>query len=297
MQSLRMVSVLTVAGLCAGLHAQTAHPIIESVPSIAAETALVEFGPREGFSSAMPRIPVTSVCSSPNCVDCNDDGSIKAKALKLIEAQTFMALPAGDRAKITVELAKLGEDAPAFPADSELHPALRERSEPLTDAELEEAWVAVKPFVDRASFERFNPIHQRMLANLVELVESDDWMPAMACFTPGVDGELIMAFEEVISYGLSNLQDDNPLRFEQIGRWNGTALDPGGGGQGNPTILTYSFPPDGTSVGNGIGEGVGPNDLNAFLDGIYGNRATWRAIYDQVFARWGELSEIGRAHV
>ena len=26
------------------------------------------------------------------------------------------------------------------------------------------------------------------------------------------------------------------------------------------------------------------------MDGIYGNRATWRALYDQIFDRWGELS-------
>ncbi len=48
------------------------------------------------------------------------------------------------------------------------------------------------------------------------------------------------------------------------------------------------LPDDGTTIPDGVGEGTGPNGLNAFMDGIYGNRAT--RDLRPVFARWGELS-------
>jgi len=216
---------------------------------------------------------------------------------RMIEAQTFWALPREQRGVIAEKLAELGEPIPGVQSPEELaeiSPALAARAVPLTDKELEEAWKAVEPFTTREAFERFSPIHQRMLANFTELVMQEDWTPALPCFTPGVDGELIMAFEEIVSYGLSSLDENDPMRFEQTGRWTATALTPTGQGiQGDPVTLTYSFPPDGAFIPSSVGEPAGNNDLNAFLDGIYGgDRAFWRGLYDEIFARWGELSGV-----
>ncbi len=234
--------------------------------------------------------PLMPECSVLACSHAEPaPAAVQDAVYKVIEAQTFYALPREHRAAIAQKLAEQGKDIPAFPENLP-EADLGGRDLPLSEAELDAAYAKVEKFVRREAFENFRPVHQRMMANLVDLVHKPGWVPAQPCFTPGVDPELIMAFEDIISFGLSNMQATNPIAFEQIGRWNGTALDPSGGGQGNPTILTYSFPPDGTFVSSGIGEGDGVNELNTFLDNIYGNRATWRAIYDDIFARWGEVS-------
>lgn len=255
----------------------------------------------EAVTHGPPQTPPTDACASGNCGESGCVISVLPEqhesVMRMIEAQTFWALPREQRGVIAEKLAERGEAIPGVQAPedlAEISPALAARAVALTDEEFEEAWKAVEPFTRREAFERFSPIHQRMLANFTDLVLQDDWVPAMPCFTPGVDGELIMAFEEIVSFGMSSLQENDPMRFEQTSRWISTALFPQGQGiQGNPTTLTYSFPPDGTFIPSGVGEPAANNDLNATLDGIYGgNRATWRALYDEIFTRWGELSGV-----
>ncbi len=202
------------------------------------------------------------------------------RALKMIEAQTFFALPESHQKTIASKLEAMGEDVPSLSAETSAE--LAERSKPLTEEELEAAWGKVKDVVTREAFEGFSPIHQRMLASFAEVAPTHG-VPVAPCFGPGTDAAVIQAFEAIMF-------NVNPMAFQQTDRWQGTALNPGGASQGDPTILTYSFPADGVTVPNGVGEGNGPNNLNSWLDGIYGNRATWRALYDQIFARWGELS-------
>jgi hypothetical protein len=48
--------------------------------------------------------------------------------------------------------------------------------------------------------------------------------------------------------------------------------------------------PDGTFIPSGVGEPGAPSDLFEFLDGIYGDTATWQQIYHDMFDRWSELS-------
>jgi len=215
--------------------------------------------------------------------------AMMAAGERFIAAHTFWALPESHRAQVAKGLEERGEPIPVFeqPAAEDVHPALSERAVPLTEAELDEAHAKLSDLVERDRFERFTPVQQRMLSNFFDLAQEPGRVPVMPCFTPGVDPDYMMLFEEIVSL---SVQNDGGFNFEQTGRWGRTALDLNGGGQGNPTILTYSFPPDGTVVPSGVGEPSGPNDLNAFLDGIYGNRNTWRAIYDQIFQRWADVS-------
>ena len=61
----------------------------------------------------------------------------------------------------------------------------------------------------------------------------------MPCFAPGTDQALIQAFEDVMFGGV----DQDLDRFQaDITLGQATALNPGGASQGDPTILTYSFP-------------------------------------------------------
>ncbi|MEM9166716.1 MAG: matrixin family metalloprotease [Planctomycetota bacterium] len=206
------------------------------------------------------------------------------RAVRLIQMQTFYSLPAEHRAEIIATAEAEGIELPMTSDDleHESDPRFVERNEPLAEGELEELYAVVQHAVARQDFERFQPIHQRMLVSFAEVIETHK-VPVQPCFTPGTDPALVMAFENVVFPAGAS-------RFQQTNRWQGTALNPGGAQQGDPTILTYSFPDDGVTIPNGVGEGPGPNDLNSFMDGIYGTRATWRAIYDEVFELWGDLS-------
>jgi hypothetical protein len=207
-----------------------------------------------------------------------------AGAVRLIQMQTFFSLPEEHRAEIIREAEARGIELPMSSGDLvETDPGVIERSEPLSAEDLDAAYTKVSHVVSREAFESFRPIHQRMLASFVDVVKTHE-VPVSPCFAPGTDPELIAAFEAIV-FG------PNPMLFQQTTRWGATALDPGSTGvQGTPTILTYSFPSDGLSIPSGVGEPVGPNGLNAFMDSIYGNRATWRAIYDDMFAQWGSLA-------
>jgi hypothetical protein len=82
------------------------------------------------------------------------------------------------------------------------------------------------------------------------------------------------------------------LKYELAYRWSFTATDGGGLSQGDPMTLTWSVVPDGTSIPAEFGYPAGPSDIRAFLNGIYGNEATWLALFQQVFDRWVELTGI-----
>ncbi len=207
-------------------------------------------------------------------------------AFRLIQMQTFYSLPESHRAEIIEKAEAEGIELPMTADDLavQTNPEVLERSTPLSEAEADEAFATVSATIEieRATFDRFAPIHQRMLAGFAEVARTHD-VPVMPCFTPGTDRALIDAFEAIV-FGT------NPMAFQQTSRWQSTALNPGGAAQGDPTVLTYSFPADGVTVPDGIGEGSGPNNLNSWLDGIYGNRATWRALYDDIFQGWGDIS-------
>lgn len=88
--------------------------------------------------------------------------------------------------------------------------------------------------------------------------------------------------------------------FEDYRRWTRTATDGFGLGQGDPTTLTWSFVPDGTTttVNNSVPITSGPSDLIAFLDGIRGDNGggsdltqrPWFDIFEDSYARLGEVS-------
>ncbi len=83
--------------------------------------------------------------------------------------------------------------------------------------------------------------------------------------------------------------------FDDADRWTRTATSGSNLTQGQPTIVTWSFAPDGTNVPNGTG-GTEPSQLISFLDGIYGGSGSdltqraWFTMFQESFDRWAELS-------
>ena len=75
-------------------------------------------------------------------------------------------------------------------------------------------------------------------------------------------------------------------------RWTSTATDGSGLTQGHPSTLTWSIPPDGTTLGTGGGEANTPSNFRSMLNGLYGSISTWLPVIQQVFDRWEATSGI-----
>ena len=133
---------------------------------------------------------------------------------------------------------------------------------------------------------RMTEVQWQIANGIVATLERGQRPPAM-CFAPGTDPDYAFAINQLIEFPLT-------IQFQQTSRWTRTALSGTGLGQGDPTIITYSFVPDGTAIPNLIGVS-GTSNLRAWLDGIYGSQDTWQPLFEQVFDRWSEL--IGTTYV
>lgn len=109
-------------------------------------------------------------------------------------------------------------------------------------------------------------------------------VPVAACFAPGTPPEVMDLYNRYMQVG------PNPLAYFLSGRWSG--------GQGNPRNLTWSFVPDGTLISSGIGEPTAPSELFSRMDTLFfENTAVWISLFEQSFARWGELSGLSYTRV
>ena len=86
------------------------------------------------------------------------------------------------------------------------------------------------------------------------------------------------------------------FQFNDTDRWNATATNGGGLGQGDPTTLTWSFVPDGTSISGGVGAPASGSNLIAFVGTIYGVTTNdsnytdepWFSLFESYLNRWGD---------
>ncbi len=116
------------------------------------------------------------------------------------------------------------------------------------------------------------PIVQEVSQTAMTGAECTEGHVASALFAPGTDPKVV----ERVSLAIQNLSDTQ--RFETTGRWPGAS--------GEPVNLTYSFPSDGLSIPNGIGEGTNPNTLHATLNARFGSEPVWQALFVQIFDDW-----------
>ncbi|MEM2786201.1 MAG: matrixin family metalloprotease [Candidatus Nitrosotenuis sp.] len=104
-------------------------------------------------------------------------------------------------------------------------------------------------------------------------------------FAPGTPRSQI----EQVMQNVRRARENEYQTYYQINnRWS-TVARGNTGSRGNPITLGYSFPADGVFIPSG-GLGSGPNVLNQRFDAQFGNRNTWRSLFDQSFARWAVLS-------
>lgn len=112
------------------------------------------------------------------------------------------------------------------------------------------------------------------------------------CFAPGTPQRYVEEVTSRVRFAPEPLLQTGEAvnEFRLGGRWSVTATDGGGLTQGDPTVLTWSYIPDGTNIPGFIGEPAAPSNLNAFLDGIYGDFDTWHPLFVQIFDAWAAVS-------
>ncbi len=120
------------------------------------------------------------------------------------------------------------------------------------------------------------------------LENKDTWKSALApkmyCFDPGTPEDVVQS--------LVNRIYNNPASYISSSRWTATASGTTGA-QGEPTVLTYSFVPDGTTVPddpppNGFGNQV--NNIHAMMIAKFGSVANGKAKFRQAFNQWQALT-------
>ncbi|MBK6765852.1 MAG: matrixin family metalloprotease [bacterium] len=122
--------------------------------------------------------------------------------------------------------------------------------------------------------------------SIVNLENKATWESALAekrmCFYPGTPDETIDR--------LTSRVYENAGSYISGNRWTSTANGTAGG-QGDPTILTYSFVPDGVTVPD-ADFGNQPNNINAMMTAKFGSVANGKLKFRQAFNQWQALSGI-----
>ena len=122
-------------------------------------------------------------------------------------------------------------------------------------------------------FDRMTAEQRHLFDRLSELASAGSPIPTL-CWMEGTDPRIVEAFHAITSKGREH-------RFQQTSRWSFTATDGGGLGQGDPTNLTWSIVPDGTSTPSGVSNLVAAFDAQV---------PDWLSVLQAALDRWSELS-------
>jgi len=135
--------------------------------------------------------------------------------------------------------------------------------------------------LEQAVFQSLTPRQQEMIDRGFSRLAKAGLVTS--CFAPDTPYETVEAFRRGIpGFG---------QRFNAATRWGPTATDVDGGNQGEPTIVTWSFVPDGTILPNEFGEGDLPSELFAWMNSVYpGGFNDWKPLFDNIFGRWSQVS-------
>jgi hypothetical protein len=167
---------------------------------------------------------------------------------------------------------------------------VRERSGEFLVAH-DERYERLRHAVSPNLFARMSDEHLGGLLASLERGENGE-TPIALCFAPGTDPELVAAYNLLFEQELWGGGEANGDPRFQIGdRWTTTASDFSTGPQGTPITLTYSFAPDGALADNLSGANRS-NELNAWLNSLYGSQAVWQPLFDSIFNDWGEITGV-----
>ena len=140
----------------------------------------------------------------------------------------------------------------------------------------------LRGFVDAGRYAELSPLQQQMVVRFANQVRDGHDVPS-ACWG-SAQTDAAMALWNAVMQG--------PTQFNPVTRWSTTATDGGGLNDGDPTTLTYSFVPDGTTVPAANGAPAGPSTLFATFNAAFPSQATWQDRVHDALQRWGDLTGI-----
>jgi matrixin len=220
-----------------------------------------------GLSVASSFAGVSDGCDA--CLHEQEVAACQERDLELIAQSLLPALPQSEQAKI-IALGGLGTEGYDMEARS-LTPFEGQTS----------AQVWLDDTLSEMSDHQMTEQQLKALNNIAHALDTDVVVPQL-CFAPDTNNDYVWLATQMLS-------TDNPNAFQQAPRWEQTVLSGGGLQQGDPTIITYSFVPDGTFLPD-AGFGSGNSQLFAWLNNLYGTPAVWQELFAQVFDRWEELT-------
>ncbi len=209
---------------------------------------------------------------SEHCDACIHDQAAEEcveRDLELIAQSLLPALPAEEQAKI-IAMGGIGTEQyntearslVPFDGQQEASVWLEASLKEMTDHEMSEQQVSA-------------------LRSIAHALDTDVVVPQL-CFAPETNNDYVWLATQMLS-------TINPNAFQQAPRWERTVLSGDNLQQGDPTIFTYSFVPDGTFIPD-AGFGAGNSQLFAWLNNLYGSTPVWQDLFAQVFDRWAELT-------
>ena len=116
-------------------------------------------------------------------------------------------------------------------------------------------------------------------AAVVSILENSDSFAPVICAQDHADSHAI--------HELTRRLRPNDSRYILNDRWTSTALEGGGLNQGDPTVITYSFVPDGTDLDGTSGS----SNMRAFLDSVVGP-GLWQSLVQQALDGWSDSTGI-----
>jgi hypothetical protein len=120
-------------------------------------------------------------------------------------------------------------------------------------------------------------------------------LPMSMCFTEDADPEFVADVTQRLINVWLNGGMDGGLAYQLAPRWN---LN-GSSAQGQPLQIRWSVVPDGVTIPDEIGLGIGsaPNNVNATLAARFGSLENGKNLIRQVFQRWSDLTGLSYVEV
>jgi hypothetical protein len=132
-------------------------------------------------------------------------------------------------------------------------------------------------------------------ANGIQCADLPAGLPISMCFTEDADPEFVADVTQRLINVWLNGGMDGGLAYELQPRWN---LN-GSSTQGQPVQIRWSIVPDGVTIPDEIGLGIGtaPNNVNATLAARFGSLENGKNLLRQVFQRWSDLTGLSYVEV
>ncbi len=160
---------------------------------------------------------------------------------------------------------------------------------------------ALKSHLIELNSQSFTPFYQSYLQRHIEvaLQSPGSYLEKSRCWAPDTDPRVVEKFyriEHDLQHSLGVAM--NRYQAGDADRWSSTVNSGSGLGQGDPTILSWSYVPDGTTITSDCNDESSTSGFIAFFNDVFGEPTTpgdfttapWHTLFIDMFEIWSEVS-------